>query len=114
MKATSDKAPIELYSIEQVGTLADIKFFENVTEIIGNEGAHYEYDLYLLTAEWTENLESEIATSPDFWLKKAKESESKETVAVHTMEQMAIALLQTQTELEEVQTALDFLLIGGI
>ena len=31
-----------------------------------------------------------------------------------TMDQMAIALMQTQAELEEAQTALDFLLIGGI
>lgn len=31
-----------------------------------------------------------------------------------TMEQMAIALMQTQTELEEAQIALDFLLMGGI
>lgn len=31
-----------------------------------------------------------------------------------TMEQMAIALLQTQTELEDAQIALDFLLMGGI
>ena len=30
-----------------------------------------------------------------------------------TMEQMAIALMQTQTELEDAQTALDFLLMGG-
>lgn len=31
-----------------------------------------------------------------------------------TMEQMAIALVQTQMELEDAQTALDFLLMGGI
>ena len=30
-----------------------------------------------------------------------------------TMEQMAVALMQTQAELEEAQTALDFLLMGG-
>ena len=30
-----------------------------------------------------------------------------------TMEEMAIALMQTQTELEDAQTALDFLLMGG-
>ena len=33
---------------------------------------------------------------------------------VPTMEQMAIALMQTQAELEVVQEALDFLLLGGI
>ena len=31
-----------------------------------------------------------------------------------TMEEMAIALMQTQAELEDAQTALDFLLMGGI
>ena len=31
-----------------------------------------------------------------------------------TMEQMAIALMQTQAELEEVQEALDFLIMGGM
>ena len=31
-----------------------------------------------------------------------------------TVEQMAIALMQTQTQLEDAQTALDFLLMGGI
>ena len=31
-----------------------------------------------------------------------------------TMEQMAIALMQTQTELEDAQIALDFLLMGGM
>ena len=31
-----------------------------------------------------------------------------------TVEQMAIALMQTQAELEDVQTALDFLIMGGI
>ena len=31
-----------------------------------------------------------------------------------TMEEMAIALMQTQAELEEAQIALDFLLMGGI
>lgn len=31
-----------------------------------------------------------------------------------TVEEMAIALMQTQAELEEAQTALDFLLMGGI
>lgn len=31
-----------------------------------------------------------------------------------TMEQMAVALMQTQTELEAAQTALDFLLMEGI
>ena len=33
---------------------------------------------------------------------------------VPTVEQMAIALMQTQTQLEDAQTALDFLLMGGI
>ena len=31
-----------------------------------------------------------------------------------TTEQMAIALMQTQAELEDAQTALDFLIMGGI
>ena len=31
-----------------------------------------------------------------------------------TMEQMAIALMQAQTELEDAQIALDFILLGGI
>ena len=31
-----------------------------------------------------------------------------------TVEEMAIALLQTQTQLEEAQTALDFLIMGGL
>lgn len=31
-----------------------------------------------------------------------------------TIEQMAIALMQTQAELEDAQTALDFLLMGGM
>ena len=31
-----------------------------------------------------------------------------------TMEEMAIALVQTQTQLEDSQTALDFLIMGGI
>lgn len=114
MKATSDKAPIELYSIEQVGTLADIKFFENVTEIIENEETRFEYDVYLLTAEWTEGLENEIATNTNFWFTKAKESESKETVAAPTMEEMAVTLLQTQSEIEIAQEALDFLIMGGV
>ena len=31
-----------------------------------------------------------------------------------TMEQLAITLMQTQAELEDAQTALDFLLMGGL
>ena len=31
-----------------------------------------------------------------------------------TMEEMAIALVQTQTQLEDAQTALDFLIMGGM
>ena len=49
--------------------------------------------------EWVEGGQAPEPTEPE--------------LQVPTVEQMAIALMQTQAELEDAQIALDFLLIGG-
>lgn len=51
-------------------------------------------------AEWVEGGQAPEPTEPE--------------LQAPTVEQMAIALMQTQAELEDVQTALDFLIMGGM
>lgn len=51
-------------------------------------------------AEWVEGGQAPEPTEPE--------------LRAPTMEEMAIALVQTQTQLEDAQTALDFLIMGGM
>ena len=51
MKAQSDKMPIAPYAVDKVGTMADIRFCENVIQTETEDGPRYEYDAYSLAVE---------------------------------------------------------------
>lgn len=114
MKATSDKSPLGGCAIQKVGTLADIRFFENIAEIVENEETRYEYDVYTLVMEWSEGLQNEMMENPEPYLSAAKDAESKKYVVLPTTEEMALSLLETQEQLQDAQDALDFLIMGGV
>ena len=75
MKARSDKMPIAPYAIEKVGTMADIRFCENVIQTETEDGPRYEYDAYSLAVEYTEDIGGDLAQNTATWLQKAKDGE---------------------------------------
>ena len=76
MKAQSDKMPIAPYAVEKVGTMADIRFCENVIQSETEDGTCYEYDAYSLAVEYTEELTTDLAQNTAVWLQKAKDAET--------------------------------------
>lgn len=76
MKAQSDKMPIAPYAVEKVGTMADIRFCENVIQKETEGGLRYEYDTYSLAIEYTEDLGADLAKNTAVWLQKAKDAET--------------------------------------
>ena len=108
MFAQSDKIPNEKgFELSKSGNLADVRFFENVTEVRKNEETRYEYDTYFFNTEFYEGIESEIEADFESWKQKAKNTMIKTETQKLTVEEMALALL-------EAQDALDFLIMGGI
>ena len=76
MKAQSDKMPIAPYAVEKVGTMADIRFCENVIQTETEDGPRYEYDAYSLAVEHTEELAADLAQNTAVWLQIAKDTET--------------------------------------
>ena len=76
MKAQSDKMPIAPYAVEKVGTMADIRFCENVIQTETEDGPRYEYDAYSLAVEHTEELAADLAQNTAAWLQIAKDTET--------------------------------------
>nr|WP_319218052.1 hypothetical protein [uncultured Trichococcus sp.] len=76
MKAQNDKMPIAPYAVEKVGTMADIRFCENVIQTETEDGPRYEYDAYSLAIEYTEDLGADLAQNTAVWLQKAKDAET--------------------------------------
>ena len=111
MKAESDTIPTHPFVIDKRGELADITFFEGVKESEREDRTVFEYDSHTLTVAYREGLLEMVSENIDIWLAEAKKESPTPTVPI---EQMAIALMQTQIELEATIEALDFLLMGGI
>ena len=111
MKAESDTIPTHPFVIDKRGELADITFFEGVKESEREDRTVFEYDSHTLTVAYREGLLEMVSENIDIWLAEAKKESPTPTVPI---EQMAIALMQTQAELEATIEALDFLLMGGI
>ena len=111
MKAESDTIPTHPFVIDKRGELADITFFEGVKESEREDRTVFEYDSHTLTVAYREGLLEMVSENIDIWLAEAKKESPTPTVPI---EQMAIALMQTQMELEATIEALDFLLMGGI
>ena len=111
MKAESDTIPTHPFVIDKRGELVDITFFEGVKESDREDRTVFEYDSHTLTVAYREGLLEMVSENIDIWLAEAKKESPTPTVPI---EQMAIALMQTQTELEATIEALDFLLMGGI
>ena len=111
MKAESDTLPTHPFVIDKRGELADITFFEGVKESEREDRTVFEYDSHTLTVAYREGLLEMVSENIDIWLAEAKKESPTPTVPI---EQMAIALMQTQIELEATIEALDFLLMGGI
>ena len=76
MKAQSDKMPIAPYAVEKVGTMADIRFCENVIQTETEDGTRYEYDAYSLAVEYTEELATDLVQNTAVWLQRAKDAET--------------------------------------
>lgn len=76
MKAQSDKMPIAPYAVEKVGTMADIRFCENVIQTETENGPRYEYDAYSLAVEYAEELAADLAKNTAVWLQMAKDAEA--------------------------------------
>ena len=111
MKAESDTMPTHPFVIDKRGDLADITFFEGVKESEREDRTVFEYDSHTLTVAYREGLLEMVSENIDIWLAEAKKESPTPTMSI---EQTAIALMQTQTQLEDVQTALDFLIMGGM
>ena len=111
MKAESDTMPTHPFVIDKRGDLADITFFEGVKESEREDRTVFEYDSHTLTVAYREGLSEMVSENHEIWLQEAKKESPTPTVPI---EQMAIALMQTQTQLEDAQTALDFLIMGGM
>ena len=116
MKAQSDKKPnIKGFEISQSGGLADVRFFENVKEISEGEENRYEYETTSLAVDWYEGIEADIEADLVVWKQKANPPEILNGKTTdEKLNEMAEQLFETQANLSIAQTALDFLLIGGI
>ena len=112
MKAESDTMPTHPFVIDKRGDLADITFFEGVKESEREDRTVFEYDSHTLTVAYREGLSEMVSENHEIWLQEAKKEIVPNETA--TMEEMALSLLKTQERLQDAQTALDFLIMGGM
>ena len=76
MKAKSNVMPNASFVVEKRGALADISFFENVSDIKEEDTPAYEYDHYLLVVPHREGLEELISADYEQWMQTAREAET--------------------------------------
>ena len=112
MKAESDTMPTHPFVIDKRGDLADITFFEGVKESEREDRTVYEYDSHTLTVAYRDGLTEMVSENLSVWLEEAKKETAPNETA--SMEEMAVKLMETQTQLQDAQDALDFLIMGGI
>ncbi len=112
MKAESDTMPTHPFVIDKRGDLADITFFEGVKESEREDRTVFEYDSHTLTVVYREGLSEMVSENHEIWLQEAKKETAPNEMA--TMEEMAVKLMETQTQIQDAQDALDFLIMGGI
>ena len=109
MKAQSDKMPIAPYAVEKVGTMADIRFCENVIQTETEDGPRYEYDAYSLAVEHTEELAAGLAQNTAVWLQKAKDAETPIPLPKSLEERVQ----ETENKVVTIEETIDFL-FGGV
>ena len=96
MKAESNTMPQHPFVIDKRGELADITFFDAVSESENEEGKVWLYETYNLTIPYREDLPSLIAEQFPLWLETAKAQEqphSKEPGIEERLSMMEEALL---------------------
>lgn len=108
MKAQSDKMPIAPYAVEKVGTMADIRFCENVIQTETENGPRYEYDAYSLAVEYAEELAADLAKNTAVWLQMAKDAEAPVPVTKSLEERIK----ETENKVVTIEETID-VLFGG-
>lgn len=108
MKAQSDKMPIAPYAVEKVGTMADIRFCENVIQTETENGPRYEYDAYSLAVEYAEELAADLAKNTAVWLQMAKDAEAPVPVTKSLEERIE----ETENKVVTIEGTIDAL-FGG-
>lgn len=108
MKAQSDKMPIAPYAVEKVGTMADIRFCENVIQTETEDGPRYEYDTYSLAVEYADDLAADLSQNTAVWLQKAKDAETPVSVPKSLEERME----ETENKVVTIEQTID-VLFGG-
>lgn len=108
MKAQSDKMPIAPYAVEKVGTMADIRFCENVIQTETENGPRYEYDAYSLAVEYAEELAADLAKNTAVWLQMAKDAEAPVPVTKSIEERIE----ETENKVVTIEEMID-VLFGG-
>ena len=109
MKAQSDKMPIAPYAVEKVGTMADIRFCENVIQTETEDGPRYEYDAYSLAVEYTEELSADLAQNTAVWLQMAKDAETPIPLPKSSEERVQ----ETENKVVTIEETID-VLFGGV
>ena len=109
MKAQSDKMPIAPYAVEKVGTMADIRFCENVIQTETEDGPRYEYDAYSLAVEYTEELSADLAQNTAVWLQMAKDAETPIPLPKSLEERVQ----ETESKVVTIEETID-VLFGGV
>ena len=109
MKAQSDKMPIAPYAVEKVGTMADIRFCENVIQTETEDGPRYEYDAYSLAVEYTEELSADLAQNTAVWLQMAKDAETPIPLPKSLEERVQ----ETENKVVTIEETID-VLFGGV
>jgi len=109
MKAQSDKMPIAPYAVEKVGTMADIRFCENVIQTETEDGPRYEYDAYSLAVEYTEELSADLAQNTAVWLQMAKDAETPIPLPNSLEERVQ----ETENKVVTIEETID-VLFGGV
>jgi hypothetical protein len=109
MKAESDTRPAGIYTVEKSGNMADIRFYENVTEKETSDGLRFEYDVYSLAAEYTEDIGAGLDQNTAVWLQKAKDGETPAPVPKTLEERVE----ETENKVVTLAETID-VLFGGV
>ena len=76
MKAESNIMPVSQFEIEFNGEMCDVRFFENIEEIMNEEGGEkYIYDEYVLRVRNRIGIETDIEDNLSVWMQLAKDTE---------------------------------------
>lgn len=77
MKVNGNTAPSAAFTVEKIGDVALVRFYQNVEEVVTEDNTTWTWDEYRLKRAYYEGLAADIEANYSTWLTAAKAEEEQ-------------------------------------